>query len=385
MVWSLDNKLPSLNIVSRKGKENLYVMFRLPWDKTKQGNLDLGTSNHSEASANAARRVIDYLNEKDPTANKPIQLSGTETFEQFRLDFIKDKFIGKKQNTKDAVNYIVRAFISDLPSPYIANLTWESTRDYFDAKREDSAIKGLYNRIVHIRMFMEYLIAKKVLSHNFAEDYPLPSTAEFYVNEIVWEHKEFETLYAASTVEDRDYLLALWHTGMDLIDLFQMKKAHIIQSKDGFTINKRRGKATSPLQVIQFPLGNCPAKDVFMNAWKKAKNPDDRLFFRAYEDTDLGYKQCNWSTRTRRYRTWMRVMPDTNFKTVKQMRHTFVTECISGKRFGRSIEMWALEKWMGWTPGSKVASRYYTHIQASQTAHLMLQTGTQTQEALKVS
>lgn len=380
MAWSLDSQLPSLHIVSRKGKQNLYVMFRLPWDKTKQGNLDLGTSLESEASAKAAKRVIEYLNDKDPAVNKPVALSGTETFEQYHLDFIKDKFIGKKKNTKDAVDYIVRAFISGIPSPYIANLTWEATRDYFDARREDSAIKGLYNRVVHIRMFMEYLISKKVLTYNFAEDYPLPSTADFYVNEIIWETKEYTGLYEASTVEDRLYLSAIWHTGMDLADMFQMKKRHIIETKDGFVINKRRAKATSPLQIIQFPLANCPAKDVFLDAWKRVKNPDDRLFFPAYEDTEEGYKQFNWSTRTRRWRTWMRIFPDAPFKTIKQMRHTFVTECISGKRFGHTVDQYALEKWMGWTPGSKVASRYYTHIQASQTAHLMLPSGNRPQE-----
>lgn len=370
MAWSLDSKLPAWSITTRKGKENLYVFFRKPWDK-KQTSLDLGTGLYSEANTKAPKRVVDYLNENDPANSVVITSNGTETFEAFREEFLKDKHLKNKETTKSAANSVVKMFIQQIGTPYIANLTWPMFRDYIDARKQTHKIKGVFNTLINLRVFMDYLMENKVLTENFARRYPLPSTDEFDVNEITWTPEEFRVFYEASNLEDKDYLWCIWHTGMDLADLFFLRKKHIKEVGGAYVITKLREKAKTAKQVIKFPLEHCPAKDIFMAAYHKAKGPEDRLFFHDYGDKD--YKQFNWSTRTRRYRLWMRIpeLREIEFKTIKQMRHTFVTEAVSGKRFEEPVQQHNLELWMGWAPGSKVAAQYYTHIRAVETAVAM--------------
>lgn len=371
MAYTIDN-LPAWSAHPRKGKEYLYAFFRRPWDK-KQTSIELGVKTDQEARALAPAVILRYLN-----ANMPSVIVQDErylaTFKQYRDEFFKDEYIGLKANTVDAAAYVVDNFLASVKSPLIADMTWPIFRDIIDSKKaEGRAVKGLYNYLVNVRKFFRYLVKHKVMAENIADQYPLPSTAAFYTNEVIWEKEEFTTFYKACTRADQAYLFVIYHTGMDLCDWYGLRRKHIVETNSQFVIVKQRKKATSPNQIIKFPLAHCPAKDVIMDAYILTKEPDDRLFALDYEDTEAAYDQYQWTTRTRRNRVWMKTFPGRPFKTIKQLRHTFVTECVSGKRFGKPIPQHALEKWMGWTPGSKVGAKVYTHIEASETAYLMQQ------------
>jgi integrase len=176
---------------------------------------------------------------------------------------------------------------------------------------------------------------------------------------VLWLHDEYNHYYHEAIPADKKMMSIYWNTGLYPKDYFMTRKKHILPFEGDYVLQKRREKSDkgSTKAIINFPLKFSPARTLILEAYERAKNPEDRIF--ETEWTDKQYYTWNHTANQRGRRLWERLFPDRERKIYPDMRHTFATECANGSRFGRMIPEWQLEQWMGWVPGSAMGRKYY--------------------------
>lgn len=348
------SNLPPWSLHPKSGREGLYAYFFKP-DGT-QTSLRISKGNDLQVANNMAPGMIrDYLNHKHVEGSEPVK-QFTE-LSAMLPEFIKDKMTNRKRSTVDGYKGDIARFIRDVGN-IAEDLTWEQIRDYFASlKAAGRENKGHDNVVVNIRAFWNYLIFDRKLIH--LENHPkrIQKLGNYGRRDVMWYKDEYDAYYSDAIPEDKGIIHTFWHTGMYPADYFFTRKKHIIPFEGDYIFQKLRQKTNSPKAIINLPLKYCPARQLFIEAFEKAKNPEDKIFVPQWKDSQ--YDTWNHTLNQRGRRLWERLFPDRERKIYPDMRHTFATECANGSRFGKAIPEWQIEQWLGWVPGSQMGAKYY--------------------------
>lgn len=362
--------VPSFSVHPKQGREGFYAFFKKPWDGLQTSVKILDPDNnpvHDQLSGErwAAQSILNYMSKNLPPS--PNQDKRHEIANYLPL-FIKDEKNNLSKSTREQYHNSVTKFAKAMEQVHkvttIEDIKWEMLRDYFDGLKGSYKPKGLFNYLTLLGAFYDYMIriGAKPLGPdnkvtNLAKKYKKPSASEFGRNDVTWDPQEFLVFLGRCTPRDAKLMTIIYHTGLNPVDYFFMKKKDIQAFGDDFLIIKLRAKTKSPKAIIRFPLKYCKAKPLIMEAYMNASLPNDRLFETEYADEE--YKRWLYTTEQRLERLWYRIWPEKVHKGMQALRHTFATEMTNGKRLGYVVPESELEKWMGWVPGSNMGRRYY--------------------------
>jgi integrase len=350
--------LPKFSIQNKR--DSLYAFFIKPWDD-KQTSVKVleNSTDKAEATRLAPSKIITYLNLNNPTA-QPVPVN--ETNMAALVDsFLADEKGSSSYNTRRIYKGDIRKFIKHMAVPHAEDITWERFRDYMDAQRDKRKAKGLTNYAVNLAVFFDYLIAKGAKVGNWPRKWKKPTSDEFGSNDRIVPADEFGKFHKVCTPRDQRMLTVFYHTGLNPVDYYHLRKSHIVKWEGDFIINKRRQKSTSKKAVINMPLKYNPARDIILEAADKV-GEGERIFETEYADTE--YRRWWITTSQRLLRLWKANFAGDSFG-FQDLRHTFATECANGTRFGRMIPEWQLEPWMGWVPGSRMGAKHYISAKAN--------------------
>lgn len=356
--------LPRYSLQEKSGSEGkLYAFFTKPWDKKQTSVYVCEGNDKAKGHQLAPAAIIAHLNKNAPRVSEPQRTN----MRAIMPDFILDVHAAKSESTKRLYRLEIRKLCDGIGTEIAEEITWERFRDYMESLRNKFSAKTMYNYAVALSVFYDYLIKKGVKTENWPRQWEKPSEEDFGHNDRVISQEEWGIFYQAAIPRDKKLLNRLWHTGLNPVDYFYMRRAHIIPTQDDYAINKRRQKVKSKKAVINFPLKHCPARADFMEAYHATTNSNDRLFETDYGD--LEYRRWTVTTTQRLARLWKSLFTSDPIK-LTDIRHTFATDCASGRRFGHMIPEWQLEPWMGWVAGSRMGAKFY--INAKNNPQLMI-------------
>lgn len=354
-MFSLNN-IPPWSIHTKPDRGGLFAFFKKPWDglqTTVRVTTDL---DYTAANNKAPQAIVDFLNSKNPVSAQVIRVSRT-SLTAMLPEFVKDKMTHLRRSTVDGYKGDIQRLIRTLGDT-AEDIAWEAIRDYFAGMiASGRANKGHDNELVNIRAFWNYLRDDRKLFH--LDNYPskIRKLGNYGRRDVIWYRDEYDTYYNEATPGDKCIMQTFWNTGIYPADYFFTRKKHIIPFEGDWVYQKLRQKANSPKAIINLPLKYCPARDMFMEAFERAKNPEDKIFVPEWNDKQ--YDTWSHTLNQRGRRLWEKLFPDRVRKIYPDMRHTFATECANGSRFGRMIPEWQLEQWMGWVPGSQMGAKFY--------------------------
>jgi len=224
----------------------------------------------------------------------------------------------------------------------------ELTRDKFDlgsdSIRGKANPKYWCNIMGDVRCFVKWCIEEKLLPHDPTTRLVLPTSHEFTYKgeEVVWPDDEFETVCENLSKQDSDYLKILRYSGMDVSDMCVLEKGHVIKSTDGLTFSKVRQKEKQRFIVPVFPQ--------ILSIVKKAMKSDTKRIFSQEIPEPFG---SNFGKRVRRVRRKLKLEERA---PCKDLRHTFITDCVE-----KGVPFDVIRNWIGHSKDSRTLEKRYAH------------------------
>jgi integrase len=341
------------NVTFNTPKRGKYYQVRFRYNG-KQIGIASKLTNKKEADENARPIIREWWVKNAVTearqAGDPLPLS--EAVSQY----IRAKEPRWKETNKVVVQRILNGLkevLSDIPIQ-------EMTTDLFGSKLEElkgaSSSKYWANRLSTFRSFFKWCIIMDYLYKDPTAGIEFPSRIHFGTRKKkdCWTDEEFEKVLTELPREYREGLMVLRYSGIDVSDLFALKKEHFRKdAKENLKLIKTREKAKSVAETYDQPI-NSKIKPLINRRLKKAKQDEDKLFKFSFE-TPRKFSSAI-GKRVRRAFERLELEP----KDCKSLRHTFATYHVN-----RDVPMIQLRKWMGHAPGSRTLEAIYDHAESS--------------------
>lgn len=252
----------------------------------------------------------------------------------------------KKHITDDSKNLIRRTLGKlkrglDLKS--VPEFTREAIEENQDKVRGEANAKYWCNIMGDIRSFVKWCIQESLIPNDPTVRIVLPKQEEFFFKgeEAIWLDDEFELVCKTVSKADSIYLKVLRYTGMDVSDMSQLEKKHILKDSKGLVISKLRQKSK-----VKF---NVPIDDRVLPIFESVlKRKSGRLFS---EETFKSFT-TNLGDRIRYHRRTLK-LPE---RGLKDLRHTFITEWVE-----EDVPFDVIRVWIGHKRTSRILELRYAH------------------------
>jgi hypothetical protein len=310
--------------------------------------------------ADMISRWVDAHGMRLPTAESVVTLEGE--IERF----LRLQYEGAAGNTVREARRLLEQFARGLGVSRVEEVTkalCEAKKAELQAGRSPKYWK---NFLTAARKFCRWQLAEGHLTTDPLANFKNPSRRKFGKRSEVWSEERLEATLSQLSPWDRELLIVLRWTGMDSSDLFQLSKAHVLQSRapDGrlfWKLYKQRAKAKSEEEVMDQPLSS-RILPIILARWEAQEDPQGRLWpMPEYKDGE------NFGTvflrRVKAAQARAGQDPPMDIKSLRGTWATYHSRRYIEGRGGPPME--ELRRWGGWARDSRVPERLYIHAKSS--------------------
>ncbi|MFC1586086.1 tyrosine-type recombinase/integrase [Fibrobacterota bacterium] len=346
---------PKYSIDNAKGTRNCRIIFR--WGNPKKKVL-LPIHPPTRSKNVAQRRVPEILDSwlLEHGVKPSLKEIAKESIDKVFKSYLNTEYADLKESTR----ICVKRHLERMKDALRVNTLSEIDKDVFEASvetlRNGLTAKGWANVLVNCRKFLNWCVRKDLLLKDPSRDVSLPPKINYGRKEIwdLWEDERFTETSKFLNKRDRDLLIDLWYTGMDLSDLYELRKKHVVEVNPGdWRVQKVREKAKTKREFINLPISST-IRARWIKHWKSLKKPDDKMF-----DFHLSNARSHGTAYLKRLKRAQQKAEykENDLKGTKEIRHTFAT-----RHRNRHVPKDELKQWMGHTPESTVLERLYIHF-----------------------
>lgn len=280
--------------------------------------------------------------------------------------FLKLQYDGQAESTVSEAKRLLEQMRDTLGIVAVPEITKKLVEAKRDALREGRSPKYWKNFLTAARKFARWQLSEGHLKEDPLVNLKNPSRKTFGRRTAIWSEPRFEATLAQLSSADRDVMLVLRWTGMDISDLYHLAKEHIIEAVDEqgrrfWKLYKLREKAKSEEEVMDQPLST-KIESILMARWNAQADPQGRLWtFTQYADDHTFATALLERVKRAQVRAGQTPTMD-----IKSLRHTFATYHANRYVQGQGgPPMEELRRWMGHARDSRVLERLYVHAKAS--------------------